>query len=118
MDNLFFLEVKCCKTKNTFYARFDYAADDCWALTYGLKNLPVGEKVSTGGSQQDISNMRTGPQYKCPFCGNVGFVKCNSCGKLTCYDQSGYFNCAYCSNSGTVSGHIEKIDVTNSGRGQ
>lgn len=118
MDNLFFLEVKCSKTRNTFYAIFDYAADDIWALTYGVKNLPTGEKVSSGSSQQDISNMRTGPQYKCPYCGSTSFVKCGSCGKLTCYDGSGHFDCAHCPNSGTVSGHIEKIDVSNSGRGQ
>lgn len=118
MDNLFFLEVKCRKTKNTFFARFDYAADDIWALTYGVKNLPFGEKVSSGSSKQDISNMRTGPQYKCPYCGQLGIVRCGNCGKLTCYDYSGSYNCAHCSSKGTVSGHIDKIDVSNSGRGQ
>ena len=118
MDNLFFLEVRCTKTKKPFYARFDYAADDIWALTYGVKNLPAGESVSSGSSQQDISNMRTGPQYKCPDCGSTNFVKCGKCGKLTCYDGNGHFDCAYCSNSGTVSGYIETVDVSNSGRGQ
>lgn len=118
MDNLFFLEVKCSKTKKTFYARFDYAADDIWALTYGVTSLPAGEKVSAGSSQQDISRMRTGPQYKCPYCGSTSFVRCGACKKLTCYDESGHFDCAYCPNSGSVTGHIEKIDVSKSGRGQ
>lgn len=118
MDNLFFLEVKCSKSKNNFYARFDYAADNVWVLTYGVKDLPAGEKVSSGNSQQDISNMRIGPQYKCPYCQSKSFVKCGVCGNLTCYDESGHFDCVHCSNSGTVSGYIDKVDVSNSGRGQ
>lgn len=119
MDKLFFLEVKCVKTKDTFYARFDYAADDIWALTYGLKSLPAGERVSGGSSQQDISYMRVGPQYRCPYCGAESFVRCGKCGKLTCYDEAnGLFKCAHCGNSGPVSGSIEKIDVSSSGSGQ
>lgn len=118
MDNLFFLEVKCAKCKDIFYARFDFAADDIWVLTYGLKNLPAGEKISSGTSQADISNMRTGPQYKCPYCGNKAFVRCGACSKLTCYDSNGRFVCMHCGNSGEVKGTIEKIDITKKGQGQ
>lgn len=118
MNDLFFLEVKCSKTHNAFYARFDYAADHVWALTYGVKNLPNGGYLSNRSQQQDISNMRIGPQYKCPYCGNVYFVKCGACGKYTCYDDGGHFTCAYCGNSGKVSGYIEKVDTSNAGKGQ
>lgn len=118
MDKLFFLELKCSKTKEPFYARFDYAADDMWALTYGLKTLPEGQGVTSEGAQQDISVLRVGPQYKCPYCGSTNFVRCGACGKLTCYDDGGKFSCAHCPNKGTVSGHIEKIDVSKTGRGQ
>lgn len=118
MDKLFFLEVRCSETKKPFFARFDYAADDTWALTYGVRNLPAGESVSSGSSQQDISNLRVGPQYRCPDCGSVDFVRCGACGKQTCYKGTGLFHCAYCGNSGEVKGTIDTIDVTNSGNGQ
>lgn len=119
MDNLFFLELKCEKTHSTFYARYDLAADDRWVITYGVKNLPAG----TGGLSQknvnrDISDVRWGPQYKCPDCGNRGFVRCGKCGKLTCYSNEGRFTCAHCGNSGNVEGSIEEISSTHGGRGQ
>ena len=121
MDKLFFLEAKCAKNKATFYIRYDLAADDVWCQTYGLKELPPkgeGGGYSVGGGQHDISSSRTGPQYKCPWCGDVNFVRCGKCHKLTCYDDSGTFHCAHCSNSGKVTGYIENIDVTHSGSGQ
>lgn len=119
MDNLFFLNAKCIRNKQDFYIRYDFAADDRWCLTYGVKTLPSGENsVSSSGKQVDISNCRTGPQYKCPWCGSKDFVRCGRCAKLTCYDGSGTFTCAYCGNSGKVSGHIKDISVQHSGSGQ
>ena len=71
------LPVNCVSAHKTYYARYDYAYDEVWVLSYGLKEVPsdgVGSSVS-GIAKIDISNSRTGPQYKCPYCGNRMFVR-------------------------------------------
>lgn len=107
------LPINCVRTHRTFYARYDYAYDGVWVLTYGLKDIPSdGIEQSSGGgmSRIDLSNSRTGPQYKCPHCGNTEFVRCGRCGKLTCYSGSGNFTCDHCSNTGEVSGTIDSLE--------
>ncbi len=124
MNNLFFLEAKCEKCGKIFYPRYDLAADDCWVLTYGQKELPVGGKtLGSDGAGLNISRRRTGPQYKCPWCGQTDFVKCGSCGKLTCHDENSEdFSCAHCGAtgkiSGTISGEEMRKSVKSSGSGQ
>ena len=107
------LPINCVRTHRTFYARYDYAYDGVWVLTYGLKDIPSdGIEQSSGGgtSRIDLSNSRTGPQYKCPHCGNTEFVRCGRCGKLTCYSGSGKFTCDHCGNTGEVSGTIDSLE--------
>ena len=124
MDNLFFLEAKCVKSGNTFYPRYDLAADDYWVLTYGEKTLPAGQDASgPQGPRFNIPRRRVGPQYKCPWCGNTDFVKCGRCGKITCHKtNTSEFSCVHCGNSGKVSGTISgdemKGMVKTSGSGQ
>lgn len=119
MKNLFFLEAKCVNTNKNFYIRFDKAAGGVWCQTYGVKNKPVD---STGDSFQttkiDLSNSVLGPQYKCPYCGNTGAVRCGACGKWTCKpSNTKEFTCAHCGNSGIVNGTV-KYEEGNSGMGQ
>lgn len=124
MDNLFFLEAKCVKTKQVFYPRYDLGADDSWVLTYGQKDLPIGHQVTGGaGPGVQITRRRVGPQYKCPWCGNTDFVRCGRCGKITChsvFDEN--FSCVHCGNAGKVNGVISGDDmkgmVKSSGSGQ
>lgn len=107
------LPVKCVKTHRTFYARYDFAYDGVWVLTYGLKDMPSDTSSSSGSSgisKIDLSNSRIGPQYKCPYCGNMEFVLCGKCKKLTCYSGSGRFACDHCGNTGEVSGIIESLE--------
>ena len=110
-----FMDIKCTKEKKLFHLRYDFAADDRWVLTYGIRDdvfKSMSESENSGKSQKtiDISEARTGPQYKCPYCGNDSYVRCGKCRKLTCYDDSGRFSCAHCGNSGKVSGVIKDID--------
>lgn len=66
----------------------------------------------------DISQTTVGPQYKCPYCGNKGYVRCGSCGKITCKpNNTKEFTCAHCGNSGVANGVIKGIGG-NSGIGQ
>lgn len=118
MKSLFFLSAKCGKCKKDFYPRYDFAADDKWVLTYGLKELPAGNGVGDSESMRDISGGRTGPQYKCPWCGNESFCRCGVCKKITCYSGEGLFTCAFCGNSGIPSGQITDIEISGLGTGQ
>ncbi len=121
---LFFLEAKCVYTGYDFYPRYDFAADDCWVLTYGEKTLPPGQTASANHDQTlKVEKRRVGPQYKCPWCGNNSFVRCGKCRKITCYNNSlETFTCAHCGNKGRISGIISESDmkgmVKSSGSGQ
>lgn len=121
MKTLFFLSAKCAKTNQPFYIRHDFAADDRWVITYGVKELPSAE-ISFGGPLQiDYGSIRVGPQYKCPHCGNEHFVRCGACGKYTCHpcdETKKEFKCSYCAYEGTISGYIESVESCNSGNGQ
>ena len=58
------LPVNCVSAHKTYYARYDYAYDEVWVLSYGLKEVPsdgVGSSVS-GIAKIDISNSRTAVQ--------------------------------------------------------
>ena len=106
------LPVNCVSAHKTYYARYDYAYDEVWVLSYGLKEVPsdgVGSSVS-GIAKIDISNSRTGPQYKCPYCGNRMFVRCGKCHKLTCYSGNGQFTCDHCGNVGEVTGTSDALE--------
>lgn len=68
----------------------------------------------------DLSNgLHVGRTYHCPVCGNKDIVRCGKCRRITCYDGKGHFTCAYCGNSGKVSGTMDSIDAyDNSGMKQ
>lgn len=121
MKTLFFLKAKCASTHKDFYIRHDFAADDRWVLTYGVKELPSGGDIGGSGMQVDYSSVRVGPQYKCPHCGNVSFIHCGTCGEYTCHPSSDQkeCECAHCGNKGQLSDKcIESVEAKNTGSGQ
>ncbi len=119
MDNLFFLEAKCVHTNNTFYIRFDKAAGGVWCQTYGVKFAPQSTTGTSYNKMEiDISKTTIGPQYKCPHCGNSSYVRCGTCGKITCKPgNTKDFTCAHCGKTGVVNGVIKDIGGS-SGMGQ
>lgn len=74
----------------------------------------------TGFKKINLANgLYVGRTYHCPVCGNKDIVRCGKCKRITCYDGKGYFTCAYCGNSGKVSGTMDSIDAyDNSGMKQ
>lgn len=104
--------INCISSHKEFLARYDFAYDEVWVLTYGIKEIQ-NEHIRTDATKSkkiDITNSRTGPQYKCPYCGNRDFVRCGLCEKLTCYSGDGSFVCDHCGNVGGVSGTIESLE--------
>ena len=71
--------------------------------------------TKAGLKQINLSNgLMIRRTYHCPACGNKDIVRCGKCGCITCYDGKGDFTCAYCGNSGKVSGTIDRIDAYDS----
>lgn len=65
------------------------------------------------------SGLYVGRTYHCPVCENKDIVRCGKCRRITCYDGKGHFTCAYCGNSGKVSGTMDSIEAyDNSGMKQ
>ena len=123
MKTLFFLKLRCAGNRQVFYARHDFAADDRWVLTYGVKELPRGEQVDEAEISVDYTGVRTGPQYRCPYCGNILFVRCGKCGQYTCHPlgrQYDHFKCAHCTHEGPINFDrvIESVESKNTGNGQ
>ena len=110
------IPVNCSKTHKKFYARYDFAFDEVWVLTYGLKSLPNDEDYITGGTGEettiDLTNSRTGPQYKCPYCGNTHYVRCGCSNKCTCWDGVNRFVCDHCGGTAEAGeiGALKNID--------
>lgn len=47
----------------------------------------------------------------CPYCGNLSYVKCGTCNKLSCWNpEVKRFTCAICDASGEVNGTIDSLD--------
>lgn len=117
-NEVVFREIYCVKTRQLFHQRYDFAADDKWALTYGIKDsefVYMDSRHQSNKKKVDFSKLRIGPQYRCPYCGNDSFVKCGHCHKLTCYSGYGLFECVSCGRTGEVQGTIDSVEGSQGG---
>ena len=98
------IPAKCGKTSRDFYMMYYKAFDGKWVLTYGKKELPRSSGGAGNAVAVKLDSVRTGPQYKCPHCGQKYTIKCWNCGKSTCYDGDDHDGrevvCAHCGESG------------------
>ena len=99
------IPAKCGKNSKDFYMMYYKAFDEKWVLTYGKAELPnQTDSNNMGTVSVDLTPMRTGPQYKCPYCGEKHTFTCWNCGKRTCYDGDNHDGreviCAHCGKSG------------------
>ena len=63
------IPAKCGKTSRDFYMMYYKAFDGKWVLTYGKKELPRSSGGAGNAVAVKLDSVRTGPQYKCPHCG-------------------------------------------------
>lgn len=104
-----FIEAECSQYNQKFYLRYDYAADDVMGANIWSKRKRTFSSCIGQSRSIDMSQTRTGPQYRCPYCGNEDIVRCGACGKLKCHDSSSkWFRCS-CGNSGEISGRIRSM---------
>jgi len=86
---------KCQKSKKTYGMRVERRGNS-WCLTWAFK---INEKMAAreGFEHAKISGdfYMDGAFPGCPYCGAMNFIQC-ACTKLTCYDDSGMAECAWC----------------------
>lgn len=115
-----FIPARCAVTSEDFDITLGYEKGK-FAMLSGVRaaaspSHSVSTVQSSGLKTLDLSNgLIAGRTYHCPVCGNKDIVRCGKCHRITCYDGKGRFKCAYCGNSGQVSGTIQSINVYNPG---
>ena len=75
------IPAKCGKTSRDFYMMYYKAFDGKWVLTYGKKELPRSSGGAGNAVAVKLDSVRTGPQYKCPHCGQKCDANEKFCGK-------------------------------------
>lgn len=110
------MPARCTVTGEDFDIALGYEKGKLTMLS-GLKtavapNYYMPTAKSTGLKTLDLSSgLVAGRTYHCPICGNKDIVRCGKCHRITCYDGKGKFKCAYCGNSGQVSGTMQSVEV-------
>ncbi len=112
------IPAKCTVTGDDFDIMLGYDKGKLTMLS-GKKSYSMSQRVAPNGQNKgmkaiDLSNgLFVGSTYHCPVCGNKDIVRCGKCHRITCYNGKGSFKCAYCGNSGQVSGVMQSVDVYN-----
>lgn len=93
------LLIRCAKAKRAFGVRIQKMKDGDWWRTWAFK---ISEKSasSEGYEKNNVQgNLYETEEYPgCPHCGTKGFVQCNKCHKLTCWNGETVLNCQWCGN--------------------
>lgn len=113
------LPAKCCTNGEEFEIVLGYEKGRL-TMIEGRKIRPrFGTKSHEVTRTMNLSDgIVSGNAYHCPVCRNTRIVRCGKCGRITCYDGSGSFTCAWCKNSGNVKGTIKSIDIKKDPNGQ
>lgn len=90
---------RCSVNKLMFGMRTQKMADGDWWRTWAF---PINEQRAhnEGYDKTSIegSLYYTESYPGCPYCGKKGFVQCNKCHKLSCYNGELRLRCAWCGN--------------------
>jgi hypothetical protein len=111
------VEAQCTKSGRKFYILFEQADDGGWKLRGSLDESTV-PTISNGSLRTKIqSNLVSGSidwrGLACPHCSTSHIAKCGQCGRLSCHPsgkQGAPFQCAWCGNTGNLSGYIKTLD--------
>ena len=88
---------KCPKTRQTFGTRIQKMSNGDWLRTWAF---PVDDKrANHEGYDQETAqgSLSCTEEFPgCPYCGTKGFVQCNRCGRLTCWNHETRLTCTWC----------------------
>ncbi len=104
--------MRCQHNKKLFGVRIQQQYNNAWDLTWAF---PISEKraQNEGFDKESLTvNIGYANTYPgCPYCATTGFVQCGSCGKFTCYNDSGEFTCAWCGNRSNSFKETDSFDL-------
>ena len=107
---------RCLKNKKLFGMRVQKMEDNDWWRTWAFE---VDERRAAKEGYQATAvegNLYALDSYPgCPYCGAKEFVRCGTCGRLTCWNQEDKYVCAWCGNSGDVTPATEKFHLQDIG---
>lgn len=101
--------IKCLKSKKTLGVRIQKMSDGDWYRTWAFK-INENQAKREGYDKNDIKgNLYVTEEYSgCPYCGTNGFVQCNKCHKLTCWNDETTMTCQWCGS--VMSNIVEATD--------
>jgi hypothetical protein len=105
--------MRCARTRGDLVARFVREGDQ-WQLA---EATPVDESVDSGEARLEVAgSFGLAPGYEgCPGCQASSYVRCDSCGSLSCWTGDPAFTCGWCGTNGQVNGRIQAIDAVDGG---
>lgn len=91
--------IRCPKRNALFGARIQQMSDGDWWRTW---TFPIDE-TRAKNEKYDLEDIKgslycTDEYPGCPYCGSVGFVQCDECGKLSCWNGESVIICPWCGN--------------------
>ncbi len=103
---------KCGKANQMYGVRVQKMKDGDWWRTWAFKIKPQNAK-SEGFDKTPIQgNLNCTEEYPgCPHCGSRGFVQCNQCLKIYCWNGEAVATCSWCGHTGFVVTATEKFKV-------
>lgn len=119
MANMIDVTMYCVKNRRQFKTFFEEKNPGEW---YGVRTevpkqtftsmlsqfLPLKKTATAPSGKHKVQGGFFTGSYKCPFCGNTGFVSCNTCGAWTCMPVDGTtFRCGGCGINGKITGKID-----------
>jgi hypothetical protein len=80
----------------------------------------AGDIVEEGGDPGDFpvaGRFAVSPTYPgCPSCGNDSYIRCGTCGSLSCWKSSETSSlCGHCGHRGRVTGSIDSVKALDVG---
>ena len=111
------LLIKCPKAQKTIGVRIQKMEDGDWWRTWAFP-LKMESAQDEGYDATPVKgNLFCTEDYPgCPHCGTGGFVQCNQCRKLTCYNNESSLICGWCGNlMDNIVTATDKFDVSGSG---
>ncbi len=108
------LLTKCTRSHKAFGVRVEKMEDGDWWRTWAFE-IRESTAKSEGFDKTPVrGNLYGTDEYPgCPYCGTFGFVQCNKCKKLTCWNDEKKLTCLWCNNPmNNITLSTDKFDVS------
>lgn len=104
---------KCSKAQGIYAMRAEEALKNKWKINWAFAITAKRAQSEKYNSSQINGSFDLADEFPgCPFCGNMSFFSCGTCGKLTCWDGvTKTVKCAHCGKVSDIEGTIATIST-------